>query len=107
MPADAESALVRLVQEGITNALRHLEPPLSVAVHVDWDVERGGDVVQVRVRDDGGSGPRVAGDPGVSPGTGSGLAGAARRVEAAGGELAVVRGQGWELRARLPTVGAA
>ncbi|MFG1850040.1 sensor histidine kinase [Micromonospora carbonacea] len=111
MPADAESALVRLVQEGITNALRHVEPPLSVAVDVDWDVELdeggGGDVVQVRVQDDGGSGPRAAGDPGGFPGTGSGLAGAARRVEAAGGEFAVVRGRGWTLCARLPTVGAA
>lgn len=105
MPADAEAAAVRLVQEGITNALRHVEPPVAVAVEVDW--EAGGAVVEVRVRDDGGAGPRAAGHPEATAGSGSGLAGATRRVEAAGGELAVTRDRGWTLCARLPTVGAA
>ncbi|MEN1974135.1 sensor histidine kinase [Cellulomonas olei] len=111
MPADAESAAVRLVQEGITNALRHVEPPVDIAVDVDWRTDDGGDgggsdVVRVTVRDDGGAGPRPAGHPEPAAGSGSGLAGAARRIEAAGGELAVERGRGWTLSARLPTVGA-
>jgi signal transduction histidine kinase len=111
LPADAESALVRLVQEGLTNALRHVAPPLTVEVHVDWDAERDADAVRVRVSDDGGAGPRAADDAGVRAGTGSGLAAAERRVTAAGGTLDVERGGtdagGWTLSARLPTVGAA
>ncbi|UCN14351.1 histidine kinase [Cellulomonas iranensis] len=111
LPADAESALVRLVQEGLTNALRHVAPPLTVEVHVDWDAERDADAVRVRVSDDGGAGPRAADDAGVRAGTGSGLAAAERRVTAAGGTLDVERGgtdaSGWTLSARLPTVGAA
>ncbi|WP_432457600.1 sensor histidine kinase [Cellulomonas iranensis] len=109
LPADAESALVRLVQEGLTNALRHVAPPLTVEVHVDWDAERDADAVRVRVSDDGGAGPRAADDAGVRAGTGSGLAASERRVTAAGGTLDVERGdeRGWTLSARLPTVGAA
>ncbi len=104
LAADAESAAVRLVQEGITNALRHVEPPVNVAVEVDWGEDA--DVMRVLVRDDGGAGQRAAGHPEVLTGSGSGLAGAERRVRAAGGELVVTRGPGWTLCARLPTVSA-
>ncbi len=101
MGADAETALVRLVQEGITNALRHLEPPLAVGVRLDWAAAADGGPVLVEVRDDGGAGPRTA------AGSGTGLQGITRRVEAAGGRLEVSRGAGWALTAALPTLGPA
>ncbi|MFI6316877.1 sensor histidine kinase [Nonomuraea sp. NPDC050556] len=90
----AEVAVVRTVQEGITNALRHLEPPVGVAVVLRW----GAGEVVVEVRDDGGSGRRGGG------GLGTGLLGIEERVRTAGGTLVVEGGDGgWVLLARLPT----
>jgi|GEM_PF-2927295 len=93
----AEVAVVRTVQEGVTNALRHLRPPLTVAVRLTWTAAE----VAVEVSDDGGSGHRTS-----SPGHGTGLIGITERVRAAGGTLAVEQGDaetGWTLTARIPT----
>ncbi|WP_201851060.1 sensor histidine kinase [Myceligenerans indicum] len=96
----AELAVVRVVQEGITNALRHVRSPVAVEVRLDW---RGPDVV-VEVRDDGGDGVLDGGSPGT------GLAGVRERVEAAQGSFTVARAApgdgGWALAARLPAKGA-
>ncbi|MFI0423987.1 sensor histidine kinase [Spongiactinospora sp. 9N601] len=90
----AEVAAVRTVQEGITNALRHLEPPVEVAVRLCWTPAE----VVVEVRDDGGRAPRDAGSQGT------GLMGIEERVRTAGGTLSIDDGaDGWVLRARLPT----
>ncbi|MFF4986366.1 sensor histidine kinase [Streptosporangium saharense] len=90
----AEVAAVRTVQEGITNALRHLEPPVEVAVRLRWTPAE----VVVEIRDDGGSACR---DP---AGQGTGLIGIEERVCTAGGTLSIDDGNdGWVLRARLPT----
>ncbi|MFI6388126.1 sensor histidine kinase [Nonomuraea sp. NPDC050540] len=90
----AEVAAVRTVQEGITNALRHLEPPVKVAVHLRWSPNE----VTVEVRDDGGKASREAGS------AGTGLLGIEERVRTAGGTLSIDDGHdGWVLRARLPT----
>ncbi|MFE3457462.1 sensor histidine kinase [Nocardiopsis aegyptia] len=103
----AELALVRVAQEGITNALRHLRPPVAVRVRVEWQ----GPHVLLEVRDDGGDGV-LRGGP-----AGTGLAGARERVASAGGTFTVTRngdtamrddgtvtrGGGWTLAARLPT----
>jgi len=88
----AELALVRLVQEAITNALRHVQPPLAVRVRLRWEADRVGVVVQ----DDGGSGPRRA------RGSGSGLSGVRERVLAADGTFEVTEDGGWRLEAMLP-----
>ncbi|MFI6813956.1 sensor histidine kinase [Nonomuraea sp. NPDC050328] len=89
----AEVAVVRMVQEGVTNALRHLEPPVVVRVRLNW---AKGEVV-VEVRDDGGKARRAAGEQGT------GLLGIEERVRTAGGTLEIVEDDGWTLRARLPT----
>ncbi|MEU8200580.1 histidine kinase [Streptosporangium sp. NPDC049046] len=90
----AEVAAVRTVQEGITNALRHLEPPVEVTVRLRWTPAE----VMVEVRDDGGRALRDGG------GQGTGLMGIEERVRTAGGTLSVDDGDdGWVLRARLPT----
>ncbi|MFK4730291.1 histidine kinase [Agromyces mediolanus] len=91
----AELALVRLVQEAITNALRHVEPPLAVRVQLRWTADR----VRVVVQDDGGSGPRRA------RGSGSGLSGVRERVLAADGVFEVTEEGGWRLEAMLPVRG--
>ncbi|WP_017537165.1 sensor histidine kinase [Nocardiopsis halophila] len=94
MAIDAEAALVRVVQEGITNAFRHLRPPVSVEVLLQW---REGEVL-LRVRDDGGRGALDNGP------AGTGLAGSRERVEAAGGMFSAEQEDGgWVLTARLPT----
>ncbi|MDM4721991.1 histidine kinase [Micromonospora sp. WMMA1363] len=89
---NAEAALVRVVQESITNALRHLHPPVDVQVRLRWESTH----VVVTVHDDGGSGTRHANAPG------SGLIGAQERVHAAGGTFRVQPGKGWSVEARLP-----
>ncbi|MEV8630942.1 histidine kinase [Streptosporangium sp. NPDC051023] len=90
----AEVAAVRTVQEGITNALRHLEPPVEVTVRLRWTPAE----VVVEVRDDGGKALRDVGSHGT------GLIGIEERVRTAGGTLSIDDGDdGWVLRARLPT----
>ncbi|MFB9967465.1 sensor histidine kinase [Sinosporangium siamense] len=90
----AEVAAVRAVQEGITNALRHLEPPVEVTVHLRWTPAE----LVVEVRDNGGKALRDGGSPGT------GLMGIEERVRTAGGTLSVDDGdEGWVLRVRLPT----
>ncbi|MFI6483809.1 sensor histidine kinase [Nonomuraea sp. NPDC050663] len=90
----AEVAAVRAVQEGVTNALRHLEPPVTVAVSLRWAPGEAA----VEVRDDGGTARRAAGSHGT------GLMGVEERVRTAGGTLSIDQGDhGWVLLARLPT----
>jgi signal transduction histidine kinase len=89
---DAELALYRAVQEALTNALRHVRPPMSVTVELDW----GADTVVAVVADDGGAGHLDA-----SPG-GTGLLGMAERVGRAGGSIEVDRGRAWRVRVELP-----
>ncbi len=75
--ADAE-ALLRTVQEALTNAARH-----SQAQNLWVVLRREADRLLLDIRDDGrGSGPLVAG---------SGLAGMRERIEALGGDVEVAR----------------
>lgn len=86
----------RLVQEGLTNTLRHARNARSAAVAIDYGVEE----IQLAVRDDGQ--PPVSGAH--SPEPGSGLLGMRERVAVYGGSLvARVRPEGgFELVATLP-----
>jgi signal transduction histidine kinase len=94
VPAPVAHAAFRVVQEGLTNALRHA-PGAAVQVLV-----RGsGRALTVRVVND-----RAAGSsPGIV-GTGQGLRGLRERVQHLGGSLDAgeVSGGGWLLEARLP-----
>ena len=99
----------RIVQEALTNALKHAEDPALVEVCLDFDDPD----ISVRVRDDGharaaapgatanGNGQRRAHTNGS--GGGHGVAGLAERAAAFGGRLSAgpVPSGGWEVRATL------
>jgi signal transduction histidine kinase len=91
---EADLAAYRLVQEALTNTLKHAGPA-TARVAVRWD--EGG--VEVRVADDGHgpAGPR--GD-----GARRGLVGMRERMAQLGGQVAAGPGPagGFEVRARLP-----
>ncbi len=89
-------AVLRVVQEGLTNVLKHAGPAATVSVAIRRDA--GGQVL-IEVGDDGGysaPGPNAA-DPG------HGLIVMRERVELLNGSFeAGPRGPGWALRAVLP-----
>jgi signal transduction histidine kinase len=98
LPAEPglQLAVYRIVQEGLTNALRYSHGPTKVAVLIDAQ----GDSVEVVVDDDG-----LPGMPTPSVGARRGLLGLAERVSALGGTLASGHhdnGGGWRLSAALP-----
>lgn len=76
-----EHALLRITQEGLTNALKHAQ-----AGRIDVILECDGQAIRLTIRDDGvgleGSGPGAA-----ARGTGLGLAGIRRRVYDLGGSV--------------------
>jgi signal transduction histidine kinase len=93
LPAGVDLTAYRLVQEGLTNAIKHAR-----AQHAEVVVRYGDREVEVTVNDDG------TGDGGGESG-GHGLAGMRERVSVYGGRLeAGPRPDGgFRLRARLPT----
>ena len=97
LPVGVGLTVYRVVQEALTNVVKHAGP-----AHVDVRV-RCGDAVEIEVSDDG-RGPRI-GD--ALPSAGQGLIGMRERVELFGGELHVGPrpGGGFRVRATLP-VGA-
>jgi two-component system, NarL family, sensor histidine kinase DevS len=88
-----ESTIYRLVQEALTNVVKHAR-----AERVDLQVSTNGDAVTVTVRDDG-----IGFDPATSS-EGFGLVGMRERLELIGGRLEIssAPGRGTELRAELP-----
>jgi signal transduction histidine kinase len=96
----AELALYRLVQEALTNTIKHAGPHAHVEVRLDWT----GDEVEVTVSDDG----QVAAAP--AGGTaGHGLVGMRERVAVVGGSITAAPGPsgGFVVRARLPSASRA
>jgi signal transduction histidine kinase len=100
VPADVGVAAYRIVQESLTNTLRHAGAD-RLWIRLDW--AEGG--LGVDVRDDG-RGPALA--RGTSPdGSGNGLIGMRERVAALGGTLRVGAGPdgtGFRVSARLPVL---
>src|SRR5262249_55220633 len=95
--AKRDLAVYRLVQEGLTNAVKHAGPRARVAVVLQWQPE----ALTVAVVDDGGEMPV----PMPVQGTGAGLQGMRERVAAAGGTLSVATGdRGFQVRACFPRV---
>jgi signal transduction histidine kinase len=89
---ELETAVYRLVQEALTNAVRH-----GAARHVAISVGEAGEELAVSVRDDG-----CGFDP-AAPAAGFGLAGMRERVELAGGRLRIgSSNRGTQVVARLP-----
>jgi signal transduction histidine kinase len=95
LPAGVDLTAYRLVQEGLTNAIKH-----AAARHAEVRVRYDGDHVEIEVSDDG----RGVGADATSNGGGHGLLGMRERVSIYGGELeAGPRDEGgFRLRARLP-----
>jgi signal transduction histidine kinase len=92
LPAGTDLAAYRVVQEGLTNALKHAGP-----VPTDVQLRRHGDRVEIEVR----NGPGRAGVNGT--GGGHGLIGLRERVGLYGGHMqAGPEGEGFALRVELP-----
>jgi signal transduction histidine kinase len=96
LSAGQDATAHRIVQESLTNVLKHAVEPSAVEVLVRW--EDGGLVLQVS--DDGRS-AAASGQPG------HGLTGMRERVALFGGELSAgpTATGGWRVRARLPLAG--
>lgn len=92
LPPGVDLSVYRIVQEGLTNALRHAGP-----AHAEVSVRLTGKVVEILVEDDGRGG--VDGEGG-----GHGLVGMRERVPVYGGDLEAGPrpGGGFRLRAHLP-----
>ncbi|MEV4311815.1 histidine kinase [Actinocrispum sp. NPDC049592] len=83
-------AVLRVVQEGLTNVLKHAGPQAKVML----DIRRDSEGVEVSLQDNG---------PGTPAAPGHGLIGMRERVELAGGRLnSGPAGDGWRVHARLP-----
>jgi signal transduction histidine kinase len=94
LPAGLDLSAYRIVQEGLTNALKHAR-----ASHAEVHLSYEPDVLRIEVRDDG---------HGEGNGAGHGLVGVRERVKIYGGEMHAGRvdGGGFELSTRFPIDGA-
>jgi signal transduction histidine kinase len=95
LPRAIDLSAYRIIQEGLTNALKH-----SRANHVDVLVHYRSDELKIEVRDDGDGAA-------TSDGVGHGLIGVRERVKIYGGEMAVgsATGGGFLLSTSLPVRG--
>lgn len=102
LPAGVSLGIYRIVQESLTNTLKHAGRGATASVRV----HRTGDLVEVLVSDDGaGRVPQLAAAGAAQrlPG-GNGLIGMRERAHVYGGTLDVgpAPGGGWQVRAALP-----
>jgi signal transduction histidine kinase len=95
LPAALDLSAYRIVQEGLTNALKHAR-----ASHADVTICYRSDSLRTEVRDDGIGAA-------ASDGLGHGLAGIRERVKIYGGEMTAgtANGGGFTLSTRLPLSG--
>jgi signal transduction histidine kinase len=100
LPSAVGSAAYRILQESITNVIRHVGPT-RVTVTLDYGV----DVLEVRVTDQGRRGaPVTTNGTGGTPAPGRGILGMRERCQLLGGDLTAQArpAGGFEVRARLP-----
>jgi len=97
-PPSIQLAVFRLVQEALTNTMKHGGPRASAAVRLQLNPAE----VRAEVEDDGTGGI-------AEPAAGGGLTGMRERISASGGELdfGPRHPQGWRVTARLRTGAAA
>jgi signal transduction histidine kinase len=99
IPSAVEQAGFRIVQEALTNVMRH-----AAASRVTVTVRADGDTLRIEVTDDGANA-----SPASELNEGHGLRGMTERAAALGGDVTAgpAEGGGWQVRARLPlTTGA-
>jgi signal transduction histidine kinase len=98
IPAALELTVFRLVQEALTNTLRHAH-----ATHARVTIRYDAPIVAVHVTDDGNSVERTPSDPASPACPGRGIEGMRERVALHGGMLSVGRlpGGGWSVSATL------
>jgi signal transduction histidine kinase len=84
LPSEIETALYRIVQEALTNVIKHAN-----AKTVSVTLTRQGDRVAVVIEDDG-----RGFDPGAEPGEGLGLVGMRERIALVDGRLSIESGTG-------------
>jgi signal transduction histidine kinase len=91
LAGDLETTAYYVAAEAIANAIKH-----SDAQHIDLDVDARGDLLYIRIADDGLGGAKAR--------SGSGLAGLADRIGASGGSLEITSpdGLGTVIEAVLP-----
>ena len=94
LPAGVDLSAYRIVQEALTNTVRHAR-----ATRAEVTVRYGADAVELDVRDDG-----RAAQSGAANGSGHGLAGMRERASLVGGTLEAgpMPGGGYRVHARLP-----
>jgi len=99
LPAAIDLSAYRIVQEGLTNALKHAH-----ASHADVTVCYGSDSLRTEVRDDGVG---ATASDGLGTSHGHGLVGIRERVKIYGGEMTAgtANGGGFVLSTRLPLSG--
>jgi signal transduction histidine kinase len=97
LPPGLQLAVYRIVQEALTNSLKHAGPGTDVRVSVAADVRAG--QVRVRVDDSGGEAESTP-----TAGSGHGLIGLRERAALAGGSVTAGPrpGGGWSVAAVLP-----
>ena len=83
VPPGVDLSAYRIIQEALTNVIKHAGPHASAHV----DVVRGTETLSVRVQDDGGSPSAVAADTARNDGRGQGLLGIRERVAVVGGRV--------------------
>ena len=97
LPPAIDLSAYRIVQEGLTNALKHAH-----ADHADVTVRYSRDRIELEIRDDGAGAAK-------SDGLGHGLVGMRDRATMAGGTFScgAAEGGGFSVDATLPVAGAA
>jgi signal transduction histidine kinase len=110
VPAGVDLSAYRIIQEALTNVVKHAGGGAHCAVSLDY----GEEALHVRVTDDGGGSlvlspvsPRTLGVP--VAGTGHGIIGMRERANLCGGDFTAgaLPGGGFEVNATLPLLGAA
>jgi len=108
VPPGVDAAAYRIVQESVTNALRHAVDATEIVVRITGEPA----LVRVQVQDDGKVTAREHGPGGYPPGGrlpgGYGLAGLRERAALLGGVLSAGPGPGggWSVEVELPREGA-
>jgi signal transduction histidine kinase len=107
LPSEADHSAYRILQESLTNVLRHAGPDARADVVLCYDPA----ALTITITDNGRCPPAAPAAPAASPAaaTGHGLAGMTERVTALGGEFSAGSrpGGGFQVTARLPLAAAA